>query len=381
MDQRLKKCTSIDTLFDLWKTAHQEEERASYLPKAIPITAFLPDGIISETHYQKAPRKVLFIAKEAYWYNNQTELDEHEEYKFEPMFWHREVAFGNVDETLFSKRLSLLANALFHNDYETINKDHTCLRSVAHMNLNKRGGYSGCIWTMLEDYTKRYAEYIAREVDLISPDLIICCGNGVHWLMEKYIVQHMAISPQMIVVSHPSYFALSDSNYLKQLQCAVGKQSWIPEAIEHSELMSTRTAKGILFDTNKTYSADALMDMLVNEKISAYEGAAKLVNRFEVGDFAFFYVKGRGVVAGGRIISPTATSDAFQGDKELYKMVQLLAPQKIPPFEDHLKALSPKQLKELFGHGFYYASTVKVPYLSYEESVLLINALKMLYES
>lgn len=380
MDQQIKNCETIEDLFELWKIAHREEGRASYLPKAIPVTAFLPDGIISETHYRKAQRKVLFIAKEAYWYNEQTELDAQEEYKFEPMFWHREVAFGRVNETLFSKRLSLLANAFFHNDYDTINKDHLCLRSVAHMNLNKRGGYSGCIWTMLEDYTKHYAKYIAREVELISPDLIICCGNGVHWLMENYVVQHMATEPKMIAVSHPSYFALSDANYLKQLQCAVGEQSWIPETIKHTELASTGTAKGILFDTNKTYSTDALMDMLINEKISAYEGASELVNRFDVGDFAFFYVKGRGVVAGGRIISPTATSDAFQGDKELYKMVELLAPQKAPRSEEHLKALSPKQLKELLGHGFYYASTVKVPYLRYEESVLLINALKALYE-
>ena len=73
---------------------------------------------------------------------------------------------------MFSKRLAMLVNAIKLNDYMSIDKNHEGLKEVAFINLNKRGGYSYCIWETLDEYVKQYAEYIEKEIQLISPDIL-----------------------------------------------------------------------------------------------------------------------------------------------------------------------------------------------------------------
>ena len=118
--------------------------------------------------------------------------------------------------------------------------------------------------------------------------------------------------------------------------------------------------------------------MLTSGKISAYGGASRFINSFSTGDFAFYYVKGKGVVAAGKVISEVTIHSDFEGSNEAYKMVQLIVPESIPFSEKELKAISASRLKELFG-GFYFASTVKRPYLSEEESQALVDELKAVY--
>lgn len=52
------------------------------------------------------------------------------------------------------------------------------MRYVAFMNINKRGGFTECE-TDLDDYVEKYKDLIDREIKIISPDIIVCCGMGV----------------------------------------------------------------------------------------------------------------------------------------------------------------------------------------------------------
>ena len=363
----------MDELFRSWRAAHEAETDTDYISGTVPKGAFLPDGIIDSEKYNKSKEKVLFVAKEAYWFAANDTAEQSEKYAQNVMFWHRKVAFGEEKETMFSKRLSMLANAMISGDYITVNKDHKALQSVAVMNLNKRGGFSYCVWNTLEQYVAKYHSYIEQEIQIIAPDRIVCCGDGVRWLLEKYV----EISPkiQFITVSHPSYFALSDSEYLHQFECAIMGKQWHPKRNSNPAAKKWEK-KGIIFDTNKTYSADATLDMLTSGKISAVGAAARYLNSFDVEDYAFYYVKGRGVVAAGEIISELAQTREMG---ESYKMVRMIVPEKLPVEETQLREISAFRLKEIMGHGFYFASTTKRPYLTEEERLKLIAELKKLY--
>lgn len=191
--------------------------------------------------------------------------------------------------------------------------------------------------------------------------------------MEKYV----KISPeiQTATVSHPSYFALTDAEYLHQLECAVAGVRWNPDK---NTIIASKPVqrKGIIFDTNKTYSNGATFEMLTNGRISAFGAASRFLDSVQVGDYAFYYVKGRGVVAAGEILSEVSETDETG---ESYKMVRMIIPEKLPTEEVQLRAVSASRLKEIMEHGFYFASTTKRPYLKEAECQKLIEELQRLY--
>lgn len=253
----INACSNIEELLALWKLAHKCEVKTDYITGNVPTYAFLPDGIINEESFAKSSPKILFIAKEAYWYGEHDDAKEAAKNAENVMFWHRRVAYGEVPETIFSKRLAMLANAIFNDDFKNINKNHTALRSVAVINLNKRGGFVGCVWKTLEEYVKRYAEFITKEIELISPQLIVCCGDGVRWLLGNYIQLDKQI--KVISLYHPSYWSITDEKYLQMLQNAItGK------AISYNETLSV--VENAVETENENLSANK--DLLENEKIS-----------------------------------------------------------------------------------------------------------------
>ena len=373
----LNHVTSVDQLFSIWQEAHCTEKDTSYLGKNIPKHVFLPDGIIAADQYQAAKQKVLFIAKEANWFQADAEVSPDE--PVETMFWHREVAFGKVDKTQFSYRLAMLANAIMSGNFTSIDKSHEVLQSVSVVNLNKRGGYSYCVWDTLNSYVKAYQDFIRRQIEMIQPDLIVCCGYDVKWLLTEY-----ALAPNcsnIVWVYHPSYFAISDADYLNQLKCALSGEKWHPVREHKAPVDFAQQVKGIIFDTNKTYSSVSTMDMLLSNKVSAYDDKAHLIDSFNVGDYVFFSVRGAGVVAAGKIISETEEKTYPDGLYEKYKVVDFIVPEsdQIPHGEESLKGLSWGNIVAALKHDFFKARTDKRPYLTETECEILIEELKKLH--
>ena len=138
-----------------------------------------------------------------------------------------------------------------------------------------------------------------------------------------------------------------------------------------------KNKKGVLFDTNKSYDEAAVWDMFDKSKISAYGEAADEVRHFQPGDYVFYYHKGAGVIGAGIIDSPVIFED--QTKDERYRSVKLLTPKLRQGSE--IKSLSASELKKILNtRGFYYAGTVKVPYLSADDSMLLVNTLRERYD-
>lgn len=50
------------------------------------------------------------------------------------------------------------------------------LIDCAYMNINKRGGYNTADKTRIRNYAKKYEKFIEKEIELLDPEIIICCG-------------------------------------------------------------------------------------------------------------------------------------------------------------------------------------------------------------
>jgi hypothetical protein len=158
-------------------------------------------------------------------------------------------------------------------------------------------------------------------------------------------------------------FAISDesSNILPP-----GIKAWILFLEEQEYQNAESQKKGIIFDTNKTYNRNSQADMFSHNRVSAWGDASRFIDRFSQGDYVLYYEKGRGVIAVGEITSKMSSTEGT----EKYQTVSMI----VPP--DAHCSIKPRELKELLGKGIYFASTVKVPYLSVDEVYKVIDELK-----
>lgn len=208
------RSAELEKLFDEWRKRHISED---YSNDKISKNNFIPDGIIDEASYMQSPTKILFVAKEAACLDNKTKTaEENFETAQNDGFWCRRVAFGDAKakKGRFSPGLALLANAILNENFETPEKDISALRYVAFMNINKRGGFTSC-QTKLDAYVKKYKDLIDREIRIISPDIIVCCGSGVRSCLSDI---DSCKSVPVLEVYHPSYWLVKDTDKLKKLE-------------------------------------------------------------------------------------------------------------------------------------------------------------------
>ena len=106
-EMKKEKTNLIEKLFLKWRQQQNEEsdeEYKKYGAGEIPKNAFLPDGIVDEAQFaqkKQAGKAVMFVAKEANWYNDDTDKERCETAAGDASFWVRDVAFHDVPETMF----------------------------------------------------------------------------------------------------------------------------------------------------------------------------------------------------------------------------------------------------------------------------------------
>lgn len=206
------RSAELEKLFDEWRKRHISED---YSNNEISKNNFIPDGIIDEASYMQSPTKILFIAKEAACLKEENTIEKNFETAQNDDFWCRRVVLGEEKRgTGFSSGLALLANAILNENFETPEKDISALRYVAFMNINKRGGFTECK-TKLSDYAENYKDLIDREIKIISPDIIVCCGSDVRTCLSNI---DSCKSVPVLEVYHPSYWFVKDTDKLKKLE-------------------------------------------------------------------------------------------------------------------------------------------------------------------
>lgn len=134
--------------------------------------------------------------------------------------------------------------------------------------------------------------------------------------------------------------------------------------------------KGVILDTNRSYNEDSVWDMLKKKHASAYGGQAYFASYLRKGDIVFLSHKNHGLIAAGEVLSSAKNEyNEDLDDEEGFVNVKWLT--NLPVEEQGIvKYLPFYKVTELLGHGFFWARTLKTPYLSKTEASDLLEELK-----
>ena len=131
-------------------------------------------------------------------------------------------------------------------------------------------------------------------------------------------------------------------------------------------------AKGVIFDTNFSYDANSIWYMCEGNRVAAFGDIKGIVHSFNKGDIAFLYHKGQGIVAAGEVKSDVKEDKKMDA---LYRDLKWLTV--IPKKDDEaFKSFSAAEIKILMGFNFWWAKTMKPPFLNKEQSAILLEKLK-----
>ncbi|MBA7514985.1 hypothetical protein ES705_07957 [subsurface metagenome] len=139
----------------------------------------------------------------------------------------------------------------------------------------------------------------------------------------------------------------------------------------HDIHINPNQIKGVILDTNRTYNEECVWDMLKKKRAAAYGDVTYVADYIKKRDFVFLSHRNYGIIAAGQAVSNSKEEDK----EERYVDVKWLT--KVPTKGEEIKNYMPfSVVTELLGHGFFWARTLKTPYLSKDESELLFNELK-----
>lgn len=94
----------------------------------------------------------------------------------------------------------------------------TDINDITFMNINKRGGFSYTDMTILNTYAMQFSDNIVQEIEIINPELIICCGIGLKRIINMvYKKCNKNLNKDIIEVHHLSY-VVGDDIYMNELK-------------------------------------------------------------------------------------------------------------------------------------------------------------------
>lgn len=133
--------------------------------------------------------------------------------------------------------------------------------------------------------------------------------------------------------------------------------------------------KGILFDTNRSWDEESIWYMMENNRVAAFGDSKRFIEYVYSGDIVFFSHKWAGLVAAARV----KKGDIKAPDTDtLYRDVTFITP--VPKKGEKIRAMPFRKVSEITGKSFFWARTIKVPYLSKEEAENLANELESYLE-
>lgn len=147
-------------------------------------------------------------------------------------------------------------------------------------------------------------------------------------------------------------------------------------ALPYDKHKNPGDAKGVLFDTNRSWDKDSIWYMMENNRVAAFGDAKRFVNYVYPGDIVFFSHKWAGIVAAGKVQRGQIVAP---DDSTLYRDIEFITP--IPQKGEPIKAMPFGLVSEITGKSFFWARTIKVPYLSRDEANNLAVKLKEYLES
>lgn len=141
---------------------------------------FVRDGIVNINEYSKSKRKILFLLKEV---NGGKDWDLRD-------FLHqggRQYTWNNV--VRWVKGIENLEKNYIWSEIAEVNDEErkAILQHICAVNLKKTSGTHTADAKKISLSTKENAVRLKQQIDMYSPDLIICCGTG--WDYYRYVLQ------------------------------------------------------------------------------------------------------------------------------------------------------------------------------------------------
>jgi hypothetical protein len=133
--------------------------------------------------------------------------------------------------------------------------------------------------------------------------------------------------------------------------------------------------KGVIFDTNFSYDPENIWYMCEMGRVAAFGDIKGIVHSFNKGDIVFLYHKGQGIVAAGEVkgdVKEDVIQDALYRDLKWLTSI----PKKPKVGEPVFNALSAAEIKKTMGFNFWWAKTMKAPFLNMQQSEKLLKKLK-----
>jgi len=141
-------------------------------------------------------------------------------------------------------------------------------------------------------------------------------------------------------------------------------------ALPYDRHQNPSSIKGVLFDTNRSYDEDAIWEMMEKARVSAYGETQYVIDYLNTGDIVFFSHKWVGLVAAAKVLGPAK----MDGVDEKYRDVKFLTP--VPNRSTGvLKYMPFSQVTAVTGKSFFWARTIKVPYLNKDVAQNLLDEL------
>lgn len=189
-------------LFEKWKQEHKDDKLYEYdTPsidgKIIPKENFISDGFCISNVIKE--NTILYISKESHEYDKDSIINKEKinEYKY------LKKCFADNKNTSFPSRIRGMQ--------EILGKD---IKDMTFMNINKRGGFSYTNMAVLNTYAMQFSDNIVNEIEIINPEIIICCGIGLKRIINMvYTKCDKELNRPIVEVNHPSY-VISKEKYL-----------------------------------------------------------------------------------------------------------------------------------------------------------------------
>lgn len=129
--------------------------------------------------------------------------------------------------------------------------------------------------------------------------------------------------------------------------------------------------KGVIFDTNRTWDTNSIWYMFENNLVAAFGDAKRFINYLNPGDLIFYSHTGTGIIGVAKVKQGNILKD---GNDTLYREVEFLTNKQIK--NNSIKSIPFSQVSKILKKSFYWARTIKVPYLSIDEAEKLLNYIK-----
>ena len=200
----------LEELFDEWKEAHIKDKLYKFdtpeiKGKYVKIDSFIKDGFCVTDKISKG--SVLYISKESNCFdenNLETAKSSKDTYLYD--------CYNNHCRTTFARRIFDMQDIICERN--EISKDN-----ITFMNINKRGGFRSTNMSTLNIYALEFGNYIIREIAIIHPKIIVCCGEGIKRIIEMiYMKNDIICNIPLIDMKHPAYWRMGDEEYKENLK-------------------------------------------------------------------------------------------------------------------------------------------------------------------